>query len=186
MMRITKYRRRKFLSLFGAMPLLPSLFPLKSFSKTKDRIIKGRRIVTGVDDKGKSMIASDGRVPENAQYGEEKISGSVLWKEDEVPVNIGKHAETLDGYTFNLEPPSGGMTAHILTLEPGFNGAYHQTKTIDFVFILSGKLELKLEEGRTILSPGDTVIQRGTNHAWRVIGNEPCTLGAVMLSATQY
>jgi quercetin dioxygenase-like cupin family protein len=70
-------------------------------------------------------------------------------------------------------------------MEPSFEADFHQTNTIDFVFIISGKLELLLEESSTILSCGDSVVQRGTNHAWRVIGEEPCTMAAVMISAVK-
>ena len=72
----------------------------------------------------------------------------------------------------------------MITWEPGLSYPIHRTATIDFIFIVSGQLELILEEGSTVLNPGDCVIQRGTNHGWRVVGGEPCTFTAVMLSAT--
>jgi quercetin dioxygenase-like cupin family protein len=69
------------------------------------------------------------------------------------------------------------------TWEAGFMYPMHRSDTIDFVFIISGQLELILEEGSTVLRSGETVVQRGTNHAWRVVGNEPCTFAAVMIDA---
>jgi quercetin dioxygenase-like cupin family protein len=70
------------------------------------------------------------------------------------------------------------------TWEPGFIYPMHRSDTIDFVFIISGQLELILEEGTTVLRSGETVVQCGTNHAWRVVGNEPCTFAAVLIDAT--
>jgi quercetin dioxygenase-like cupin family protein len=178
-----EYKRRDFLSLCCTAPFSTSDVLLKGISNKANRTNEGRRVVTGINVEGKSVILKDGIVPENAKWGGKKINGNVLWTEPQVPVDLSKNSEPLEGYKFSLEPPQGGFTIHILTLVPGFNGEYHQTNTIDFVFIISGKLELILEKGATILSPGDTVIQRGTNHAWRVIGDEPCTLAGVMISA---
>ncbi|WP_336516552.1 cupin domain-containing protein [Pollutibacter soli] len=110
---------------------------------------------------------------------------NTLWVGNEVPVDFYKNAETLDGYNFKLEPPHGGFNAFSITLEPGFKPDFHSTNTIDFIFVISGKVELLLEGGSTILSSGDSVVQRGTNHAWRVIGEEPCTMAAVLISATK-
>jgi len=135
---------------------------------------------------GKSTILSDGAVPKNATYSEPgQLNMSTLWVESQVPVDFDKRPETLDGYNFKLEPPHGGFNAYCTTLEPGFKADFHRTNTIDFIFVISGKLELLLEGSSTILFSGDSVVQRGTNHAWRVIGEEPCTLAAVLISATK-
>ncbi|MDX8570581.1 cupin domain-containing protein [Elizabethkingia sp. HX QKY] len=59
----------------------------------------------------------------------------------------------------------------------------HQTKTLDYVVILSGEIYLILEEGETLLKPGDIVIQRGTNHAWSNRSDENCIQLAILLDA---
>jgi quercetin dioxygenase-like cupin family protein len=38
--------------------------------------------------------------------------------------------------------------------------------------LLEGRLTLKLDDGEVKLSPGDVVVQRDTNHAWRA-GDQP-------------
>ena len=43
----------------------------------------------------------------------------------------------------------------------------HQTESLDIVCLLSGKASLVLADDETFLSPGQVVIQRGTEHAWR-------------------
>jgi quercetin dioxygenase-like cupin family protein len=40
-----------------------------------------------------------------------------------------------------------------------------------------------MEEGETLLKPGDIVIQRGTNHAWSNRSDEPCIQLAVLIDA---
>ena len=35
---------------------------------------------------------------------------------------------------------------------------------------------------RSVLNPGDVVIQRGTNHNWVVQGNVPCVMAYVLIA----
>ena len=73
----------------------------------------------------------------------------------------------------------------MFTWEPGSGFTVHQTPTIDFLVVVSGRIELLMEEWSTQLAPGDCLVQRGTRHAWRVLGDEPCTFAAVFLPAAQ-
>jgi mannose-6-phosphate isomerase-like protein (cupin superfamily) len=58
----------------------------------------------------------------------------------------------------------------------------HATETIDCLVIVSGQVELILEKGSTILDSGDCLVQRGTQHRWRVIGDEPCTFAGILMA----
>jgi uncharacterized cupin superfamily protein len=42
----------------------------------------------------------------------------------------------------------------------------HRTESIDFGIMIEGELTLVMEEGERVLSPGDVVVQVGTNHSW--------------------
>jgi naringenin degradation protein FdeH len=42
----------------------------------------------------------------------------------------------------------------------------HATNSLDYVMVLSGEITMLLDEGEVTLKPFDTLIQRGTNHAW--------------------
>jgi len=58
---------------------------------------------------------------------------------------------------------------------------FHETPTLDCIFVLEGTIGLQLEEGEEVtLHPGDCVIQRATNHAWRNRGDKPVRLLGVM------
>ncbi len=72
----------------------------------------------------------------------------------------------------------------MITWLPGFEFPKHRSDTLDILFVIAGQIELLLDEGATIVRSGDTVIQCGTNHGWRVIGNEPCTFAGVLIDAT--
>ena len=51
-----------------------------------------------------------------------------------------------------------------------------KTRTLDFCLILDGEITLVLDTEEVALSAGDTVVQRGTNHAWSNRSNRPCTI----------
>ena len=51
-----------------------------------------------------------------------------------------------------------------------------KTATLDFCLILDGEITLVLDTTEVQLSPGDTVVQRGTNHAWSNRSSRPCTI----------
>jgi len=51
-----------------------------------------------------------------------------------------------------------------------------KTRTLDFCLVLDGEGTLVLDTQEIHLKPGDTVIQRGTNHAWSNRSTRPCTV----------
>jgi mannose-6-phosphate isomerase-like protein (cupin superfamily) len=140
----------------------------------------GRRVVTGVNELGKSVIVSDGPVPEKATWVSELACGGDVWVENNVPVDL--NAPIAD-YALQDWPSPGGVIVRMITWQPGFSIPMHRSNTIDIGVIVSGKVEFILDEVSTILQAGDVAIGRGANHGFRVVGDEPCTLFGVMLDA---
>jgi uncharacterized cupin superfamily protein len=63
------------------------------------------------------------------------------------------------------------------TYSPSAPHPYMQkTRTLDFCLVLEGKITLVLDTGEVELEAGDTVIQRGTNHAWSNRSSQLCTI----------
>lgn len=182
---ICNSKRRAFLTRMGIISALPVMLPIDSLASQLKTLVAGRRIVTGQNNSGKSIILCDGLVPENARSSDpdKNNSFSELWVERKVPVKFDDFKDPLKDYSPTTEPPPGGVAVRIITWGPGFSYPAHSTLTLDFIFVISGRLEIILDEGSAILSPGDTLIQRGTNHGWKVIGDDPCTFVAVLLSA---
>ena len=57
----------------------------------------------------------------------------------------------------------GGGEAH------GLARFTHRTETVDYAILLSGEIDLELENGEVVhLKPGDVVVQRGTTHTWAI------------------
>ena len=153
---------------------------------TPAREIKHRRVVTGTGTDGKSRVVSDGRVPKVAQLENAAIGNTSddLWVLPQLPADLTNDKDPVAAYTRQPWPPLGGLIARMFTWRPGFTFPMHKSSTIDFVFVLSGQVDLLLDDGTVRLGPGDCLVQRGTNHGWRVVGNDPCTLGTVIVSAT--
>jgi hypothetical protein len=62
----------------------------------------------------------------------------------------------------------------------GSAGAPHpymqKTQTLDLVLVLEGEVTLVLDAEEVALAAGDTVVQRGTNHAWSNRSDKPCRI----------
>jgi len=59
-----------------------------------------------------------------------------------------------------------------------------KTRTLDFCLILEGEITLILDTEEVHLKAGDTVVQRGTNHAWSNRSNAPCVIAFSSHDAT--
>jgi uncharacterized cupin superfamily protein len=56
---------------------------------------------------------------------------------------------------------------HVIDMPPGSSAPMHRTKTIDYGIVLSGEVDLELDDGVELhLETGDLVVQRATAHAW--------------------
>jgi uncharacterized cupin superfamily protein len=51
-----------------------------------------------------------------------------------------------------------------------------KTQTLDFCLVLDGEITLVLDTAEVHLKAGDTVVQRGTNHAWSNRSNRMCRI----------
>ena len=61
----------------------------------------------------------------------------------------------------------------------------HRTRSVDYAVILSGEIEMKLDDTVVHLKPGDVVVQQATNHAWVNRGTQPCRILFVLMDAKQ-
>ena len=144
----------------------------------------GRRVVTGLNAAGQSMSASDASVPDSARQvdPETGAGGGDVWLTS-VPVDLADDRDPLDNYEVKHWPAPGEVMARMVTWLPGFEFPLHRSDTLDIFFVIAGEIELVLEAGSTILRTGDTAVQRGTMHGWRVVGDRPCTLAGVLIDA---
>lgn len=151
-----------------------------------------RRIITGIQN-GKSTIIEDQQV-ENAVEHLKGLIISDVWNTQQTPAsldweqqipNTGFPQTPKNGTYFRYVsiPPDKDLGVEFKADEP--HPMMHRTPTLDYIIILSGELYLIMEEGETLLKPGDIVIQRGTHHAWSNRSDEPCIQLAVLIDADE-
>jgi quercetin dioxygenase-like cupin family protein len=68
----------------------------------------------------------------------------------------------------------------VVELGPGSETPMHHTDTLDLQTVLSGTVELVLDDGAHHLVEGDMVVLAGVDHAWRG-GPDGCRLSAVLI-----
>ena len=73
--------------------------------------------------------------------------------------------------------------SHTMDPDASRHPAMHRTDTVDYAIVLSGEIWALMDEGETLMRAGDTLVQRGTNHAWSNRSVEPCVVVFVLVSA---
>ena len=169
-----------------------------------------RRIVTGHNQEGRSIITIDG--PPARSIGEDVGGLFELWNTDGNIIDTKDNLDRAD-QDIILSPPTGGTKFRYFQINPTPEGipmeimqeiaadafekigaghhrvdtlkhpAMHKTETIDYIILLKGDVTLILDEDEVTLKPHDVVVQRGTNHAWVNNGDEPALLIAVLIDS---
>ena len=169
-----------------------------------------RRIITGHNAEGKSVITIDG--PPARSLSENEGGLYELWNTDGNEINTLDDIDRADSEVL-LSPPVGGTKFRYFQINPTPEGvpadlieaataaafekmgaahhrvdtprhpAMHKTKTIDYIILLKGDVTLLLDEEEVDLKPFDVVVQRGTNHAWVNNGSETALFIAVLIDS---
>lgn len=131
-----------------------------------------RRIVTGHDACGKSVVLSDGPPPQHHAMHGPAIGADFheMWSDsDAVPELTAAAAREPNERPFTIMPTAGHLL-RILDVYPlnhgGKRTVMHRTRTLDYVVVIEGEIVLILDDSEVVLKPGDVVVQRGTDHAW--------------------
>jgi uncharacterized cupin superfamily protein len=61
----------------------------------------------------------------------------------------------------------------------------HGTRSIDYAIVISGEIDMLLDDSEVHLEAGDLLVQRGTNHAWVNRGRESCRVAFVLIDAEE-
>jgi quercetin dioxygenase-like cupin family protein len=143
---------------------------------------KIRRILTGHDAQGRSLVEADSVI--EAQPGKMQASVTVanLWINETQPPVIDGPDPTQN--PFPMLPSNGGAVFRILELAPGTAPHMHKTETIDYIVVLAGNLTMLLDDGAEVtMKRHDVMIQRATVHGWANRGSEPARFATVVIDA---
>jgi mannose-6-phosphate isomerase-like protein (cupin superfamily) len=168
-----------------------------------------RRIVTTLDVNNKSTTLFDSKVP--LEVGKSGMPGAVLWVTDSSPAGFSQ--QDTGKRPIGISPPDNGTVlrvvefppvddARLATMDPNFmmkvvgstapargvpptNPMEHRTRTVDYAIIMSGEIDMMLDDKTVHLKTGDVVVQQATNHAWLNHGKEPCRVLFVLMDSKQ-
>ncbi|HXW73993.1 MAG TPA: cupin domain-containing protein [Steroidobacteraceae bacterium] len=131
-----------------------------------------RRVVTGHDADGKSIVLSDGQPPQHHAMHGPAVGADFfeIWSvAAALPELTAVEAREPNQRAFTIMPVAGHLLRLIDIYPPKRGGkrtVMHRTATLDYVVVIEGEVVLLLEDSEVILRKSDVVVQRGTNHAW--------------------
>jgi quercetin dioxygenase-like cupin family protein len=142
-----------------------------------------RRIVTGHDGAGRAVFTADDLLPVNPIPSGD-AAFSLIWTTASVPAD---NNDDTDG-----RERDAGLTLHqgsvirIVDMLPGGVSPFHRSSSIDYGIVLSGAVELELDDGAvTTARAGDIIVQRGTIHLWRnPSATDNCRIAFVLIEAS--
>lgn len=143
-----------------------------------------RRIITGHDEHGKAIVLIDGAAT-NKRTSPSGNSSTLMWSTDAMPANIeiGVTPEDLGARILGTPPPVNGTRFTVNEIVPGAAAHMHRTESIDYVIVISGSVDMDLDDSTVTMKAGDVMVQRGTNHAWVNRGTEPAIVAFVLIDA---
>ena len=170
-----------------------------------------RRLVTGNGPDGKSRAEIDGPSPGSIDVGRGVFDE--LWRTFEFPPSITGNDDPADVDIAVLNPGLNGIAWRCVTFRPWSeveallvsgsegiptedrfddggamekgNPGWHTTDTLDFGLVVSGQIDLELDDGIHHLVAGDAVVQRATRQAWKNRSNKPSVMSFVLISREQ-
>jgi mannose-6-phosphate isomerase-like protein (cupin superfamily) len=167
-----------------------------------------RRVVTTRGHDGRSTRLADGPAPNVMVRKAAGWTSTVLWHTAGTPAAFSGCEDWSLG-DFPVEPRPGGTVFRVVEFPPESAGAaagdnaailtelglpahataagahrsMHRTDTVDYCVVLSGEIDMVLEDGEVHLQAGDVLVQQGTLHAFINRGTQPCRIAAVLVDA---
>lgn len=144
-----------------------------------------RRVVTGHDKKGTAVFVSD-NVYETIVIPSGDAAMTTIWTTSSVPADLNDETDGRErdaGTTLK-----GGSVIRVVDMLPGASSPMHRTNSIDYGIIISGTVELELDNNESkTLRTGDIIVQRGTIHKWRNPSNTSvCRIVFVLTEAKPF
>ena len=109
------------------------------------------------------------------------LGGNCVLRSRMVPVGVGSRGEIVEAAhpvpdAAGIDPATQGYQRHMYT---------HRTRSIDYAIVMSGEIDMLLDDSEIHLKAGDVLVQQGTNHAWVNRGSEPCRIAFVLIDAKE-
>jgi quercetin dioxygenase-like cupin family protein len=143
-----------------------------------------QRVVTGHDADGRAVFKSEDNSPTKLVPSGD-AAFLLIWTTETVPADNNDETDGRlrdAGLTLNQ-----GSVIRIVDMLPGKQSPMHRTNSIDYGIVLSGEIELELDDGaKRTVREGGIIIQRGTNHLWRNTTDKPTRIAFILIEAPAY
>ena len=139
-----------------------------------------RRVITGHDTNGKAVVKID-EVATHAFTGRPGATGINVWTTEGFPAN--NDGEDDAGLRTAGTTLPNGTIFRMLEFAPGLAARNHRTDSIDYIVVMSGEIDMELDDSVVHLKAGDVMVQRGTIHNWVNRGAAPCVLAVILIAA---
>ena len=165
------------------------------------------RVVTTIDKDGKAVALFDGAVsletlrspnPAGDIWVTQAQPADFNWTEDRAKIKVGLHpphngtvfrivefvptTEKIDKMPMDTMMKVAGPDAPKRGLPPK-HPMMHRTRTVDYAIILSGEIDMMMDDSTVHLRAGDVVVQQATNHASINHSNAPCRVAFILMDS---
>jgi len=140
-----------------------------------------RRVVTGHDKNGKAVVRIDD-VKANWSVGRANQERQNIWTTNDLPVHFTEDGEDKGARQIGTTI-TGGSVFRVVEFGPGVAPRNHRTDSIDYAMVMSGEIDMEMDDTVVHLKAGDVLVQRGTIHNWVNKGNAPCVIAFILIAS---
>ena len=106
---------------------------------------------------------------------------TVVWATNSYPPDMDTDQDISAEVSTTTIPD--GVVCRIARFDPGVAPRVHRTTSVDYAIVLSGELDMELDDEVVHIKAGDVLIQRGTVHNWINNGTEPCMMAFILIDS---
>jgi len=140
-----------------------------------------RRVVTGHDTHGKAVVRIDD-VGAHVASGRPNMTRQLIWTTNDLPVHFAEDGEDKGAREIGTTIRNGSVF-RVIAFEPGVAPRNHRTDSIDYAVVMSGEIDMEMDDTVVHLKAGDVLVQRGTIHNWVNQGTGPCVIAFILISS---
>ena len=167
------------------------------------------RVVTTIDKDGKAVALFDSAVPLESLRSPNPAGdiwvtqaqpADFNWTEDRAKIKVGLQpprngtvfrivefvptTEKIDKMPIDTMMKVAGPDAPKRGLPPK-HPMMHRTRTVDYAIIMSGEIDMMMDNSTVHLKAGDVVVQQATNHAWINHSGAPCRVAFILMDSQE-
>jgi mannose-6-phosphate isomerase-like protein (cupin superfamily) len=200
------------IAFYGALATLAAgaAVAVTATAQTPTKTGELRRVVTKIDASGEAVVMSDEKVPLLATRSPNGVGE--IWVTTKSPAQLS-FDEDLAHTKTGIQPPRNGtifrvvdfppiteatekqpadMLSKIVGAEntpkkglPAKHPYMHRTRSLDYAIVLSGEIEMMMDDQTLNFKAGDIIVQQATNHAWINRSKELARVAFVLMDSEE-